>query len=992
MKRLEGAHRGIAALVLAMSLVAATLPAPRTAEAAIGVVLYDGVNQSGNSLSFDATDAVPDLALLGFDNVASSISIAIGRWVSLYSEPNFGGDCVNTRGSVNDLTTLGLNDNDVSSIRFNQACSGPPATYARLHHHATSYTTGVNVYRDVPDLGVLGADNVASAITLHGLHAVALYNGANYTGRCETIIPRNTGSLVGTTIGNDRVSSIRLYFTCLGPVRQAPAITAIKFLNNSSDVTDCGSTYTRRQKDLNDNAGGNYIYLCIQYGPFRAGNAALTDFTVLVSPSSVSTIPGCLTSIDLNDDAGGAWVYPCPTWRTSSERESFSALRDIDFIWFDDIGDALAANLINECSWEMGGPANAVDSNLNDGAGGDYIYACTLAHSSLQDSFDPYLVLPEDLTAWESGDPDGTEVDYEVYGYDYLGNSVIYACSPAERYIFSWRTLAPFGPTTVECSVTDSSGRETSGSFQINIVPPPDLTAPVISATATSGGSPYIAGTWVSQPVTVTFTCVDEVDGSGVASVTGPITISTQGENQSALGTCQDVAGNSVSTTFSGINIDLSAPTISLASRTPANGAGWNNTDVTVVWICADSLSGVLSATVSATITDEGTNQSAVGTCEDLVGNTASATETGIDIDKTPPTILLVSRTLANSAGWNNTDVSLQWNCSDGLSGAVSPAIFETVSAEGAGQTAVGQCEDNADNTALDTQENINIDKTAPLPDVGGPYVVDEGSEIQLDGSGSTDALSGVAARAWAVDGDDQFDDGDPATFSGVDGPAVHTVKLRVEDVAGNAASAETDVTVNNVAPSIVALTTNSPVPQGQPALIDVDAFDPGVNDILTYRFDCDNDGSYETHGVGNHGSCDLDPAVFITTIGVQVSDEDGGQVTTSVDIQQVVMLCASLMTGALYTQQPGGGCASGTLQLTLPTLAPTVLCANIYTRGLSWAPGGSCPDGRRIQIVPTNGPLPYCASMWTGKLQSKHPTQDCSAYEWAGIIPGHVR
>ncbi len=68
-------------------------------------------------------------------------------------------------------------------------------------------------------------------------------------------------------------------------------------------------------------------------------------------------------------------------------------------------------------------------------------------------------------------------------------------------------------------------------------------------------------------------------------------------------------------------------------------------------------------------------------------------------------------------------------------------------------------------------------------------------------------------------------------------------------------------------------------------------ATDPaGVNDPLTYTFDCDNDTVYETVGVGNQGECTFyDNGSF--TVGVQVSDGDGGTATdsTSVTVNNVV-------------------------------------------------------------------------------------------------------
>ncbi len=89
--------------------------------------------------------------------------------------------------------------------------------------------------------------------------------------------------------------------------------------------------------------------------------------------------------------------------------------------------------------------------------------------------------------------------------------------------------------------------------------------------------------------------------------------------------------------------------------------------------------------------------------------------------------------------------------------------------------------------------------------------------------------------------------------------------------------------TINNVPPTITDITTNSPVPAGQPAQIQVTATDPGgAGDPLTYSFDCDNNGSYETAGVGNMGQCSIDGQ---TTIGVQVADDDTGMATQLVEV-----------------------------------------------------------------------------------------------------------
>src|SRR5207245_362294 len=100
---------------------------------------------------------------------------------------------------------------------------------------------------------------------------------------------------------------------------------------------------------------------------------------------------------------------------------------------------------------------------------------------------------------------------------------------------------------------------------------------------------PANAAGWWTAAVTITFQCSDA--GSGIASCPAPIVVSTDGANQTFTGTAADRAGNQATATIS-ISIDASAPTITAAAAPPPNAVGWNNTDVTVTFTCADTLSG----------------------------------------------------------------------------------------------------------------------------------------------------------------------------------------------------------------------------------------------------------------------------------------------------------------------------------------------------------------------------------------------------------------
>ncbi|MGE5262847.1 MAG: PxKF domain-containing protein [Acidobacteriota bacterium] len=333
------------------------------------------------------------------------------------------------------------------------------------------------------------------------------------------------------------------------------------------------------------------------------------------------------------------------------------------------------------------------------------------------------------------------------------------------------------GTITLSAICYDLAQNKGNASYTVKV----DKTAPTISASAKKAdNTPYLAGTWTNQTVTVHFTC-DDTGGSGVASCPPDATYGTDGKF-SAGGTVTDNAGNSASTSFSTIQVDKTPPSITFVNRTLANSNGWNNGDVTVNWSCTDNLSGVVAATTSKTVATEGSNQSATGTCTDNAGNNASNTQTGINIDKTPPTITFVNRTPANTYGWNNGDVTVNWSCADSLSGVVAATASKTVATEGTNQSAIGTCTDNAGNSASNTQTGINIDKTAPSlsPSVSPNPVLLNGTATASPNA--TDNLSGVASSSC-----------DPVVTSTV-GP--HTVNCSATDQAGNSVTVSTPYSV----------------------------------------------------------------------------------------------------------------------------------------------------------------------------------------------------
>lgn len=317
-------------------------------------------------------------------------------------------------------------------------------------------------------------------------------------------------------------------------------------------------------------------------------------------------------------------------------------------------------------------------------------------------------------------------------------------------------TVSPVGQGSATISLSQVSNN-TGGTFQlstatfvVNVAPPPN-TPPTISVTGVTGGASYEIGSVPAAGCSV----VDAEDGNStfpatLTALTGPLASFGLG-TQTASCSYTDGGGLTASAAETYGIVDTIAPVITFINNTPAaNSNGWHNSDVTVNWSCSDSGSGVVSTGISQIVGGEGSNQSATGTCEDHAGNITSDTQSGINIDKTAPTASASAAPAPNGNGWNNSNVTVSFSGSDGLSGVDSCSGPIVLSSEGASQSASGSCTDLAGNSASASATGINIDKTAPVVTVtgvanGASYIL---GSVPAAGCSTTDALSGVATTA----------------------------------------------------------------------------------------------------------------------------------------------------------------------------------------------------------------------------------------------------
>ena len=205
-------------------------------------------------------------------------------------------------------------------------------------------------------------------------------------------------------------------------------------------------------------------------------------------------------------------------------------------------------------------------------------------------------------------------------------------------------------------------------SIEIATASAQDTTPPTI--TAAIAPAPNAQG-WNNTNVTVTFACSDS--GSGIATCPPPVTVTTEGASQTVSGTAVDKAGNTAVATVQ-LKIDKTAPVVAATPAPAANANGWNNGPVVVTFTATDALSGVAPGSLTSPITlaTDGSSLSATGHATDLAGNVGTATLTGINIDRSAPTISASLSPSPNPQGWFTGPVTVHFTCADGGSGIQS--------------------------------------------------------------------------------------------------------------------------------------------------------------------------------------------------------------------------------------------------------------------------------------------------------------------------------
>ncbi|HEY71239.1 MAG TPA: DUF11 domain-containing protein, partial [Anaerolineae bacterium] len=149
----------------------------------------------------------------------------------------------------------------------------------------------------------------------------------------------------------------------------------------------------------------------------------------------------------------------------------------------------------------------------------------------------------------------------------------------------------------------------------------------------------------------------------------------------------------------------------------------------------------------------------------------------------------------------------------------------------------------------------------ATAADANGPYAINEGDSVLLDGSGSSDPEGDPLTYNWDLNNDSVYGDvtGETPTVDwatlvsfGIDDDGTYPIGLEVDDGNGHTDTDTSTIVVSNAAPTL--LTTGAATASaGSPFTLNLSAVDPGDDTITSWIISW-GDGTIETI-VGNPAS-----------------------------------------------------------------------------------------------------------------------------------------
>ena len=368
--------------------------------------------------------------------------------------------------------------------------------------------------------------------------------------------------------------------------------------------------------------------------------------------------------------------------------------------------------------------------------------------------------------------------------------------------------LTGVSPAAITATATDAGGNIGTAKVTVTTVPPPtlSLTSPAPGSWVNKHVVDLAGGSGTAQSVTVNGQ--PTTIANGVWSISGfdlgadgPHTLTIVGTNVGGSTTIQPV-----------ISSDTVVPSITGTASPAANGAGWNNVDVTVHFTCSDLGSGIATCPDDVVVSSEGQSQAVTRSATDRAGNSAPATVV-VSIDKTAPAVAVAAP--ANNATLGDPHLVVNGAADDAVTVTVNAVaatidpIERTYTAridllEGTNAIAVVGT-DPAGNVGT-ASVSINLDTRAPEVSISAPAAEAcvDASALDVRGTvadphiGSVTVAVGTASVTAAVDANGAWSASVPVPEEGK-----KLITVAAADTAGHTTSVSRSVTIDRTAPVV---------------------------------------------------------------------------------------------------------------------------------------------------------------------------------------------
>lgn len=282
----------------------------------------------------------------------------------------------------------------------------------------------------------------------------------------------------------------------------------------------------------------------------------------------------------------------------------------------------------------------------------------------------------------------------------------------------------------------------------------------------------------------------------------------------------------------------------------------------------------------------------------------------------------------------NGGIISFTWDFGDGNtdSGAV---VCHTYRSQGQFQVTLTVIDGDANCVSLTQLINVGAGGAPTCTFTVSPNPVNTDTNVLFNASASTDADGDIVSYSWNF-GDGNSGSGETTSHS-FSTPGAFTVTLTVRDNAGNESTCTQTVTVATGIPTCDFDIDPNPAAVGETVTFDASASTDPDGGNLTFSWDLDGNGSFESNGQIVTRTYNT-PGVVV--ISLRVFDEEGNETTCtqSLTIGNTAPVCES------FTADPSGTIEPGTIvDFTVIASDPDagdVLSVQFTTTG--GTPGGS--------------------------------------------------